>query len=207
MRSFSFRSARERISSSPRAPRRAVQVLAVALAVFVGCSEAETSGTSSPQAPGEAGASLVPARPVASGLAASDPAAADEASLSEESRVTEQASARLPSSVDWEGGDAPKGSALYALHCAICHGVDGKGSGPAAIALNPKPRDLTEGTYYIDANGNNVTGEASDLARVILVGPAAFGGSEAMQGWSETLSVDDVRHLVASVEGLSAARD
>lgn len=115
--------------------------------------------------------------------------------------------ARESDRVDWAGGDVEQGSTLFALHCATCHGGDGRGEGPAAIALNPKPRDLTEGTYYIDANDNNETGEQIDLARVILLGPAAFGGSEAMQGWSETLSVDDVRHLVAFVESLAKRRE
>jgi len=31
----------------------------------------------------------------------------------------------------------------YVRACASCHGVDGKGDGPAAAALNPKPTDLT----------------------------------------------------------------
>jgi mono/diheme cytochrome c family protein len=109
--------------------------------------------------------------------------------------------------VDWGGGDVDRGRALFALHCATCHGGDGRGEGPAAIALNPKPRDLTEGTYYIDANENDETGESIDLARVILLGPAAFGGSEAMQGWSETLSVDEVRDVVAFVESLAKRRE
>lgn len=119
-------------------------------------------------------------------------------------------SAEIPqrgASIDWEGGDVEQGSGLFATHCATCHGGDGRGDGPAAIALNPKPRDLTEGTFYIDANDDNETGEPIDLALVILRGPAAFGGSEAMQGWSETLSVDEVRHLVAFIESLSRRRE
>jgi mono/diheme cytochrome c family protein len=35
------------------------------------------------------------------------------------------------------------GKALYADHCAQCHGSTGHGDGPAAAALNPKPFDLT----------------------------------------------------------------
>ena len=66
-----------------------------------------------------------------------------------------------------EGGGAPKtavtvdvhalltptdalvaeGKAIYAVNCASCHGVGGKGDGPAAAALNPKPRNFTE-TYW-----------------------------------------------------------
>ena len=35
-----------------------------------------------------------------------------------------------------------RGSALYAAHCAGCHGADGHGNGPAASALAMKPADL-----------------------------------------------------------------
>lgn len=36
-----------------------------------------------------------------------------------------------------------KGVDLYHAYCASCHGVDGKGNGPVAPALNTKPSDLT----------------------------------------------------------------
>jgi len=35
------------------------------------------------------------------------------------------------------------GKALYQDHCVICHGASGKGDGPAGLALNPPPADLT----------------------------------------------------------------
>lgn len=111
--------------------------------------------------------------------------------------------ARRPQQTDWGGGDAAKGAALFATHCAICHGSGGAGDGLAALALNPKPRDFTEGTFYLDADANGETGEDVDLARVILEGPGAFGGSEAMQGWDELFSDAQVRHLVATVRSLS----
>jgi len=40
-----------------------------------------------------------------------------------------------------------KGKQLFAVNCASCHGIDGKGDGPAAAALNPKPRDYTSGYW------------------------------------------------------------
>jgi mono/diheme cytochrome c family protein len=39
---------------------------------------------------------------------------------------------------------AISGKALYGQYCAVCHGVDGKGSGPAATAMVKHPTDLTQ---------------------------------------------------------------
>jgi mono/diheme cytochrome c family protein len=36
-----------------------------------------------------------------------------------------------------------KGADLYREYCAVCHGTDGKGNGPAASALKSVPSDLT----------------------------------------------------------------
>ncbi len=35
------------------------------------------------------------------------------------------------------------GAEMYKTYCAVCHGTDGKGSGPAAEALKVPPSDLT----------------------------------------------------------------
>jgi mono/diheme cytochrome c family protein len=35
------------------------------------------------------------------------------------------------------------GKQMYGNYCAACHGVDGKGAGPAAVALTMQPTDLT----------------------------------------------------------------
>jgi len=36
------------------------------------------------------------------------------------------------------------GKQMYTNYCAACHGVDGKGNGPAASSLKAQPTDLTE---------------------------------------------------------------
>ena len=35
------------------------------------------------------------------------------------------------------------GKQMYAGYCASCHGVNGRGDGPAAVALKSRPTDLT----------------------------------------------------------------
>ena len=45
------------------------------------------------------------------------------------------------------GQDATKGKAVFAQYCGSCHGAAGKGDGAGAAALNPKPKDLTDGGY------------------------------------------------------------
>lgn len=45
-----------------------------------------------------------------------------------------------------EKGDPKKGKEKYMenMRCSACHGESGKGDGPAAVALNPKPRNYTD---------------------------------------------------------------
>jgi mono/diheme cytochrome c family protein len=38
---------------------------------------------------------------------------------------------------------AASGQEMYNSYCAVCHGTDGKGAGPAASALKVPPTDLT----------------------------------------------------------------
>ena len=42
------------------------------------------------------------------------------------------------------------GKEMFAEYCASCHGLDGKGSGPAARALKKVPSDLTKLTAHND---------------------------------------------------------
>jgi mono/diheme cytochrome c family protein len=46
------------------------------------------------------------------------------------------------------GDELAIGASLYEAKCQICHGVNGQGDGPAANALNPKPRDFTNPAFW-----------------------------------------------------------
>ncbi len=72
------------------------------------------------------------------------------------------------------------GKVLYEQKCAQCHGIEGKGDGPAAERVFPRPRDFTSGLYKIRTTyGNLPTDE--DLFRTITRG---MPGS-SMPAWSE----------------------
>ena len=65
--------------------------------------------------------------------------------------------------------------AMFQTVCAMCHGADGTGNGPASANLNPKPRNYTDATWQA-----SVTDE--DLRKIILHGGQAVGKSATMPG-------------------------
>jgi mono/diheme cytochrome c family protein len=46
-----------------------------------------------------------------------------------------------------------QGEKIAKVNCVACHGVGGKGDGPAAVALNPKPADWTSKRVQDDTDG------------------------------------------------------
>lgn len=70
-----------------------------------------------------------------------------------------------------------EGQRLYVAHCAACHGATGRSDGPAAIALDVRPRDFRrEPTRYISTLNGVPTQE--DLEQTILSG-RRFGAMPA----------------------------
>jgi len=45
------------------------------------------------------------------------------------------------------------GKVLYQSYCAPCHGNKGRGDGPAAASLHPKPADHTSGAVQAETDG------------------------------------------------------
>jgi mono/diheme cytochrome c family protein len=71
------------------------------------------------------------------------------------------------------------GHQMFKEYCAVCHGSDGKGNGPAASALKTPPPDLT---LLSKKNGGKFPAE--HVSNVLEMGsPAAAHGSSDMPIW------------------------
>ena len=90
---------------------------------------------------------------------------------------------------------------LYVQHCAVCHGPDGRGNGPAAPSMIPRPRDFTQGSYKYKSTPAGAPPSDDDLYAAIADGLAA----SAMPGWRDILAPDQIRGLVGVVKAMSPA--
>lgn len=83
------------------------------------------------------------------------------------------------------------GKKVFTTICASCHGLSGKGDGPAAAALPTKPADFTDpehSKYY------------SDRGRIHIIENGIPGSP--MVGWANTLSEKEIRDVYKYVRSL-----
>jgi mono/diheme cytochrome c family protein len=87
---------------------------------------------------------------------------------------------------------------IWKSRCFTCHGMTGKGDGPAGVALTPKPRDLTSKDWQKGATD-------AHIEKIILEGGAAVGLSVLMPANPDLASKPDVikglRKVVRDLEG------
>lgn len=90
-------------------------------------------------------------------------------------------------------GDTPAARAqtYFKTICAGCHGADGKGNGPAAAALNPRPRDFTDAKWQASVTDQHIRD-------TIAKGGAAVGKSALMP--PQTALAEDPAELDAMVK-------
>ncbi len=91
--------------------------------------------------------------------------------------------------------DSGDGAKLYADNCAGCHGQTGKGDGPAAAALTPKPTDFSK----------VLSGKPDEwISKVITAGGQAVGKAPLMPGFDGAFNAEQLRDLIAYIKELAA---
>ena len=80
--------------------------------------------------------------------------------------------------------NAASGAEMYKQYCAVCHGKDGKGTGPAASELKTAPPDLT--TLAKRNGGKYPTDHVINVLRSGAKAPAH--GTSEMPTWGPLLS-------------------
>lgn len=96
---------------------------------------------------------------------------------------------------------APTGRRVFVERCAVCHGMDGRGNGPASVSLSPRPRDFSAGEFKYKSTAPGQPPTDADLERTIGQGLLA----SAMPGFGDLLSRDELAAVVAYVKSLSDA--
>jgi cytochrome c oxidase cbb3-type subunit 3 len=90
---------------------------------------------------------------------------------------------------------ADETAVLFTELCSVCHGAGGKGDGPSAQGLVPKPADFT--------NCKEMAKDSDEvLFKIIKGGGQSVGRSIVMPAWGDSLSDGQIRGLVKYVRGL-----
>ncbi len=84
------------------------------------------------------------------------------------------------------------GKKKYETFCVSCHGADGKAQGPAAMAMQPRPRNFTDKNWQKSVDDKR-------LVKVLKEGGKSVGLSASMAAWGGVLSDDDINAVVKYV--------
>jgi mono/diheme cytochrome c family protein len=95
--------------------------------------------------------------------------------------------------------DEPIGRLVFARRCAVCHGPDGRGNGPAASSMIPRPRDFTQGLFKYKSTIRSEPPTDDDLRRVVERGLQA----SAMPSFQDLLSDAEIGAVVDEVKRLA----
>ena len=89
----------------------------------------------------------------------------------------------------FQKADAVRGATVYKTYCTQCHGMEGKGDGPGAAGLDPKPAvhaEIPLSDYPEDY-----------LYNVVYYGGKTVGKSANMPDWGLTLPPQDLADVIA----------
>ncbi len=95
--------------------------------------------------------------------------------------------------------NAPTGQRIYAQHCQVCHGPDGRGNGPAAPSLIPRPRNFALGQFKYKTTPSDQPPTDEDLIAVVRDGLDA----SAMPYWGDLLTGSEIRQVVTYIKTFS----
>ncbi len=90
------------------------------------------------------------------------------------------------------------GAAVYASHCAICHGPEGRGDGEAADRFTAAPRNFVDGVYRFRSTSSGKLPTDDDLRRSVVQG---LGGTAMVP--QNHLSEAEVEAVIAYIKDLS----
>lgn len=83
---------------------------------------------------------------------------------------------------------------LYQQQCVACHGKEGKGDGPAAVAFDPKPVDLADSAFQTSRTDEQIFEAISE-------------GKQAMPSFSAQLKPEQIHAMVAYIRMLGGQTD
>jgi mono/diheme cytochrome c family protein len=117
-----------------------------------------------------------------------------------------QPAASVYADLTWPPGaglpsDAPVGQRIYAQRCAVCHGPGGRGNGPAAPSLVPRPVDFVRDQFKYKSTAGDQPPTDEDLIRVVSDGLQA----SAMPYFRDLLTPAEISAVVAHIKELSPA--
>ena len=96
---------------------------------------------------------------------------------------------------------APLGMRIFARHCAVCHGPNGRGNGPAAPSMFPRPRDFSSGRFKYKSTAAGEPPTDVDLLRTVRDGLPA----SAMPYFAGLLTTEELSAVVEQVKSFSNA--
>lgn len=83
------------------------------------------------------------------------------------------------------GAPSEVAAAMFRDVCATCHGGSGKGDGPAAESLSPRPRNYTDPAWQASVTDD-------DIKKIILEGGQAVGKSAMMPAQAQLKAKPEV---------------
>ena len=99
--------------------------------------------------------------------------------------IIAHAAAAPPTPIELE-----QGRAIYQRHCADCHGPEGRGDGPQATSLSPRPGNLISAQTSAKSD--------QELMKIIAKGRQRT----AMTGWEDRLSAEEQAAVLGYIRSL-----